>query len=68
MKIAVDCKSLMCPDTLAQIHACEAALLATCRKAAAEAALDARNARYRSPGSSRDKEESSDEDEDTGEC
>lgn len=33
-------------------------------KAAAEAALDTRNARYRSPGS-RDKEESSDEDEDT---
>ena len=46
----------------------EAVLLAPCRKAAAEAALYARNARYRSPGSSRDKEESSDEDEDTGEC
>ncbi len=48
------------------MHA-EAALLAPCRKAAAEAALDTRNARYRSPGS-RDKEESSDEDEDTGTC
>ena len=49
------------------MHA-EAWLLGPCRKAAAEAALDARNARYRSPGASRDKEESSDEDEDTGEC